>query len=79
MELEDAGPGCGDGCTNNSCLVTLATGQLGASALAVDATSIYWSTNFGNQPSRVMKVSLIGGAPVQLAAFARAHLGARGR
>jgi hypothetical protein len=40
----------------------LASGQQGPIAIAVDATSVYWTNN-----NTVMKVALDGGAPVTLA------------
>jgi hypothetical protein len=51
-------------CVAEHCLVTLATDQEGVGALAVDGTSVYWTTIVtGN----VMKVPLGGGPPVVLA------------
>jgi hypothetical protein len=60
-DLDPAAPAPGiDECTSNSGSLELATGQSGASAIAVDDTSVYWSTNFANDPSRLMKVPLRG-------------------
>jgi hypothetical protein len=44
------------------CATTLASGQGGAVAIAVDASNVYWVT-----PSTVMKVPIEGGAPTTLA------------
>jgi len=65
----DAAASCNAGCASTHCFVTLATSQPGASALAIDGTSVYWTTNSGPSPSRVMKVGLSGGVPVQLASL----------
>jgi sugar lactone lactonase YvrE len=44
------------------CATTLASGQAGAVAIAVDASNVYWVT-----PSTVMKVPIEGGTPTTLA------------
>ena len=46
----------------SECLVSLAGGQDFASAIAVDATNVYWATN-----TELLKISKAGGKPVVLA------------
>jgi hypothetical protein len=62
----------GDRCAASSCQpVVLATGQNSPEGLAVDDTSVYWTTSDGN----VMKVSIDGGSPTTLASGQRAPSG----
>ena len=44
--------------------IVLASGQVFPNAIAVDATSVYWTTGSGGS---VMKVPLTGGVPTTLA------------
>src|SRR4029079_2605938 len=65
-----AGPGAGGagggaaGGNGGGTPIVLASGEVGAWAIAVDATNVYWT----NQEARtVMKVPIAGGTPVRLA------------
>jgi len=44
---------------------TIASGQLGANAIAVDSANVYWTTIFGS--GSIMKVPLSGGTPTMVA------------
>jgi hypothetical protein len=61
-ESGPCGPACAGTCTASGCLVTLASAQWGAGVIAVDSTSVYWTTN-----NTVMKVAKSGGTPVTFA------------
>jgi hypothetical protein len=61
-----------DGCeqvANSSCgaaVTTLAAGQGGPFAIALDESNVYWLNNNAGQGGEVMKVALAGGTPVIL-------------
>ena len=55
------------GTTSSGCLATLASGQDQPGGIAVDATSVYWTTNYSNVVGTVMKVPIGGGTPTTLA------------
>src|SRR5262245_16644592 len=66
-----AGPGSGGagGTASGGVPTVLASGEIGAWAIAVDATNVYWT----NQETRaVMKVPVAGGTPMALATGATA-------
>jgi hypothetical protein len=65
------GLACGGTCAAGFCLITLASAQSLTKAVAVDATSVYWtnsSTSYNGNDGTVMKVPIGGGAPTTLAA-----------
>ena len=55
----------GSNCQAGRCFVTLASGQNYPFAIAVDATSVYWTNK--SSVGGVMKVPLGGGSPTILA------------
>lgn len=63
--------GCGNICTGScefgNCIVTVASGQTGATALALDATNVYWTTIAANANDAVMTAPKAGGTAVTLA------------
>ncbi|MGC9983125.1 MAG: SUMF1/EgtB/PvdO family nonheme iron enzyme [Polyangia bacterium] len=54
-------------CTAGQCLVTLASGQAGPAFVAVDTTSVYWTSYSSSIDGTVMKVPIGGGTPTTLA------------
>ncbi len=61
---------CAGTCTAGRCLVTLASGLHRPTAIAVDATSVYFTTEgtpANDIEGAVMKVPIDGGAPLTLA------------
>jgi hypothetical protein len=67
------GLSCSALCTAGRCLVTLTTVTGGATCMAVDATSVYWTN--GGFPGSVMKVPIGGGPAVTLASNQISSLG----
>ena len=66
----EAAPACTGTVTPTGCLVALASGQENPVALAVDATSVYWTNHGSGQftsDGSVMSVPIAGGTPVTLA------------
>ncbi len=71
--FENCNDDLADGCeqaANSACgaaVLTLAAGQGGPFAIAVDESCVYWINNNASQFGEVMKVALGGGTPVTLA------------
>jgi hypothetical protein len=58
---------CGQPCTAGRCLLTLALAWVRPYAVAVDATSVYFTTNSPSPDGVVMKIPIGGGAATILA------------
>jgi len=68
-DLADSGDAstAGATCSGAGCPVVLASAQNWAKAIAVDATSVYWTTGDSVGPGTVMKMPIGGGTPTTLA------------